>query len=330
MRPLRTRIRPDNIPNEQRVVRGSAGRLVYLALLGVFALVVANYLFGDLIILHADGLVLRDQNVVATTYIARVERIDVKEGQSVAKGAPLLKLQSLDILERLADLSTKRAELAAKVADFKIRAERTEQLLPLAERRETEAARVIKQFDTMAKDGFVRSVPYAEALSSNYDARRDHVSLSAESRVLKDELNALTAALSDAEAALHDLQASYAGGLVRASVGGSIGATVPSVGDVYRPGDQLLSIYSGEPYVLVYLPRRYLFAIYVGMRLHVTDGRRTANAVVAEILPLTATLPKEFQNTFQPLNRNQLAKIRLSRKASFPLNQKVSVTRAGF
>ena len=47
-------------------------------------------------------------------------------------------------------------------------------------------------------------------------------------------------------------------------------------------------------------------------------------------LPLTATLPKEFQNTFQPLNRNQLAKIRLSRSASFPLNQKVSVTRSFF
>ena len=161
MRPLRTRLRPDNIPNEQRIVRGSAGRIVYLALLGVFALVVANYLFGDFIILRADGLVLRDQNVVATTYIARVEQIDVKEGQSVAKGAPLLKLQSLEILERLADLSTKCAELAAKVADFKIRAERTKELLPLAERREAEAARVIQQFDSMAKDGFVRSAPYS-------------------------------------------------------------------------------------------------------------------------------------------------------------------------
>ena len=156
------------------------------------------------------------------------------------------------------------------------------------------------------------------------------MSLSAESRVLKDELNALTAAVKDAEAALRDLQASYADGLVRASVAGSIGASVPSVGDVYRPGDQLLSIFSGEPYVLVYLPRRYIFPIYVGMRLQVTDGRRTANAIIAEILPLTATLPKEFQNTFQPLNRNQLAKIRLSRKASFPLNQKVSVTRSLF
>jgi len=330
MRPLRTRLRPDNIPNEQRIVRGSAGRVVYLAFLGVFALAVANYLFGDIVMLRADGLVLRDQNVVATTYIARVERIDIKEGQSVTKGSPLLKLQSLEILERLADLSTKRAELAAKVADFKIRSERTEQLLPLAQRREAEAARVITQFDSMAKDGFVRSAPYSEALSANYDARRDRVSLSAESRVLKDELAALNSAVKDADAALRDLQASYADGLVLAPVTGAVGATVPSVGDVYRPGDPLLSIYSGEPYVLVYLPRRYIFPISVGMRLQVTDGPRTANGIIAEILPLTATLPKEFQNTFQPLNRNQLAKIRLSRSASFPLSQKVSVTRSFF
>lgn len=327
MRPLKKRLRPDNMPNEQRVARGSAGRIVYLAFLILFGLAVANYLFGDFVFLRADGLVLRDQNVVAMPYIARIERIDVKEGQNVEKDAPLLKLQSLEILERLADLSTKRAELIAKATDFKIRSERSAQLLPLAERRETEAARVIKQFDDMAKDGFVRSAPYAEALSSNYEARRDHVNLTAESRVLSGEMNALDAALADAEAALRDLQKSYADGLVRAPVSGSVGATIPSAGDVYRPGEPLLSIYSGEPYVLVYLPRRYLFPMYAGMRLEVTDGRHTAGGVITEILPVTATLPKEFQNTFQPQDRNQLAKIKLDPGTRFPLSQKVQVSR---
>ena len=156
MRPLKRRIRPDNIPNELRVSRGSTGRVVYLVLLAVFGLAVANYLFGDFVLLRADGLVLRDKNVVATTYIARVERVDVKEGQFVEKSAPLLKVQSLELLERLADLSTKRAELVAKVTDFKIRTERSTELLPLAERRAIETERVIKLFDNMAKDGFVK------------------------------------------------------------------------------------------------------------------------------------------------------------------------------
>ena len=325
MRALRTRIRPDNIPNEQRKVRGSMGRIVYLIFLGLFTFIVLNYFFGDLLFFRADGLVLRDQSVVATTYIARVESIDVREGEIVEKGAPLLKLQSVELLERLADLSTKRAELIAKVTDFKIRTETSVLLLPLAKRREAEATRVIKEFDGLSE--FVTSTRYEEALRANFDARRDHANLDAESHVLKDELTALKTALADADSTLQDLQALYADGLVVAPVSGAVGAVVPSVGNVYRPGDSLLTISYGDPYVLVYLPRRYLFPVYVGMEMRVTDGQRTADGKIAEILPVTDALPKEFQNTFQPSDRNQLAKIKLTPSKPFPLLQKVRVSR---
>lgn len=328
MRALRKRLRPDNIPNEQRTARGSAGRIIYIVLLGLFSLTVLNYFFGDFFLLLADGLVLRDHTVVATTYIARVDKVDVKEGQIVQKGAPLLQLQSMEILERLADLSAKRADLAAKATDFKIRTDSVEQLLPLAERREAEAQRVIKQFDVVAKEGFVTSVRYEEALRANYEASRDRVTLSSQKRVLKEELAALEAARSDANATFGDLQKLYANGVVQAPVSGAVGATVPSVGNVYRPGEPLLTIYWGEPFVLLYLPRRYLFPVYVGMKLQVTDGQHTDSGVIAEILPVTDTLPKEFQNTFQPSDRSQLAKIKLSDGSHFPLNQKVSVSRS--
>ena len=89
MQPLKKRLRPDNIPSEKRVMRGRTGRTIYLLLLFVFALTVANYLFGDFVLLDADGLVLRDQNVVATTYVARVDSVDVDEGQAVEAGSPL-------------------------------------------------------------------------------------------------------------------------------------------------------------------------------------------------------------------------------------------------
>ena len=330
MRALRKRVRPDNLPNEQRTARGSLGRIIYLVLLGMFAVVVLNYLFGDFLLFRADGLVLRDQSVVATTYVARVDSIDVREGQVVEKGTPLLKLQSLEILERLADLSIKRAELMAKATDFKIRTETSTLLLPLAERRKSEATRVIKQFDGLTDKGLVTSARYEQALRANFDAQRDHANLAAESHVLNDEMTALQAALTDANATLRDLKALYSNGLVLAPVSGAVGATVPSVGNVYRPGEPLLTIYFGEPYVLVYLPRRYLFPIYVGMQLEVTDGQNTASGVIAEILPLTGTQPKEFQNTFQPSDHNQLAKIELATSSSFPLLQKVRVSQYSF
>ena len=139
MRALRQRLRPDNIPNEERAARGSTGRIVYLVLLGIFTLAIVNFFVGDYFLFRADGLVLRRQSVVATSYIARVDSIDVRQGQAVEQGRQLLKLQSMEILGRLADLSMKRAELVAKATDFKIRVATSTLLLPLAERRENEA-----------------------------------------------------------------------------------------------------------------------------------------------------------------------------------------------
>lgn len=327
MQPLKKRLRPDNIPSEKRVMRGRTGRTVYLILLFVFALTVLNYMFGDYVLLEADGLVLRDQHVVATTYVARVESVDVTEGEAVKAGTPLLKLQSTEILERLADLSTKRAELVAKATEFKVRSESVAQLLPLAERRAAEAINTIKQFDTLAAAKLVTSARYQEALRVNYEASRDQVSLLSQRDVLNGELSSLNNALADADDAMAKLKALYSDGIVHSPVSGSIGASVPSVGNVYRPGEPILSIYSGDPYVLVYLPRRYLFPIYVGMELGLTDGRDVADGVIVEILPVTDTLPKEFQNTFKPSDRNQLAKIKLTTPSAFPLNQKVSVSR---
>lgn len=327
MRPLKNRQRPDNIPNEQRVIRSKTGRTIYIVLLCLFGLVVANYLFGDYVFLRADGLVLRDQHVIATPYVARVEAVDVREGQEVDAGSVLINLQSTEILERLADLSTKRAELVAKATDFKVRSENVAQLLPLAERRADEAVNTIKQFDDLAAAKLVTSARYQEALKVSYEANRDRVSLRTQRQVLQEELDSLDEALEDAADAISKVEALYDNGTVRSPVNGSIGATVPSVGNVYRPGEPILSVYSGKPYVLAYLPRRYLFPISVGMEVRVSDGREATFGTITEILPVTDTLPREFQNTFKPSDRNQLAKISLSSDSSFPLNQKVGVSR---
>ena len=115
-----------------------------------------------------------------------------------------------------------------------------------------------------------------------------------------------------------ELQAVYSGGLVRASVSGTPGATVPYQGDVYRPGDPLLTIYFGEPYVLVYLPHRYLFFVKAGMELKVSDGQHSTAGVIKEILPVTSLLPKDFQNAFQQAGRGHSPKSSCRPQRRFP------------
>ncbi|NJM33431.1 MAG: HlyD family efflux transporter periplasmic adaptor subunit [Rhodomicrobium sp.] len=327
---MKKRPRSDALVNEKRRSPNSTGRIVYISLLTLFGIAVANYLFGDLVFLRADGLVLQDKTVIATTYVARVDEVGIKEGQHVEKGQVLLRLQSTEMLERLADLSARRARLVADNVEFLIRSESVAELLPLAKKREDEATRVVSKFDELAKSGFSTAASYDTALTSSFNAQQERIKLATQLKTLERELATLQEAREVSEQALSDLQGHYAEGVVKAPVSGSVGVAVPAIGDVYRTGDPIMSIYSGEPYVLAYLPRRYLFSINKDQKVTVSDGRHSVPGVLAEILPVTDMLAREFQNTFKPMDRSQLAKIRLLQPSPFPLQAKVSITARHF
>jgi multidrug resistance efflux pump len=325
IRSLKKRPRSDALINEKRLAPNSLGRFIYLTVLGIFSAAMLNYLFGDLVFLHADGLVLKDKAVIAPAYVARIQKIDVKEGQEVEAGQEILRLQSLEMLERLADLAARRARIAADSVEFRIRSDTVAALLPLAKKRDAESSRVVSKFDELSQAGLATASSYDTALTANYNAQQDHVKLTAQLKTLEKELVTLQEARDVAEAAFADLQAQYADGVVRAPISGSVGASVPAIGNVYRTGEPILSIYSGEPYVLAYLPRRYLFPITVNQKVTVSAGRNSVPGVLTEILPVTEALAKEFQNTFKPTDRSQLAKIRLLSKSPFPLHEKVAI-----
>jgi multidrug resistance efflux pump len=323
---LKKRPRSDALVNEKRKVANPIGRAIYLGILAVFAVAVLNFTFGDLLFLRADGLVLKDQTVVATTFVARIQDVGIREGQQVEKGQVIMRLQSTEMLERLADLSARRARLVADTVEFRIRAETVAELLPLARKREGEATRVVGKFDELALAGLTTASSYDTALSANFSAQGERIKLATQLKTLEKEVATLHEARDLAESTLADLRAHYADGVIVAPVTGSIGVSVPSPGNVYRTGEPMLTIYSGSPYVLAYLPHRYMFPIKVGDKVNVYDGQSSTTGEIAEILPMTAALATEFQNTFKPRERSQLAKIRLAEGAPFPLLQKVSIT----
>ncbi|MGB0086974.1 MAG: HlyD family efflux transporter periplasmic adaptor subunit [Rhodomicrobiaceae bacterium] len=326
IRGLKKRPRSDALINEKRRMPNSIGRVVYISVLVVFGITVLNFLFGDFVFLRADGLVLRDETDIATTYVARIVEVDAKEGQEVQQGQVLLRLQSTDMLEHLADLSARRARLVADHVEFRVRSETVAGLLPLAQKREDETTRVVHKWDELGKSGFATAPGYDTALTASYNAQQDRIKLATQFKSLESELKTLQKAREDSEDALAKLQAHYAEGIVRAPVSGAIGETVPAIGHVYRVGDPMLSIYSGESYVLAYLPPRYLFSIVPNQKVTVSDGRHSVPGVLTEILPVEDKLAKEFQNTFKPTDRSQLAKITFSEPADFPLHEKVWIT----
>ena len=327
MRSLRKRPRSDNLGNQKRVSPPSYGRYVYLFLLIAFALAMVNYIWGDMVILRGDGLVLRDKTLVAASYTSRIEKVAIKEGQTVRKGDRLLHIESSEQLERLAELSTRQADLTQKAADFSLRLQIADRLLPLARQREEHTQTFLSHVDDLMKRGNLSSARYEEILRSSFDASSHLVRLTVDQTMLSGQIGTLEAARKDAEAALAKLKAYYADGMIKAPVTGTIGSDIPSTGAVYRTGEPILSIYSGDAYVLTYLPRRYLFSIEPGMSVTVSNGRQTVEAVIDSILPLSDMLPQEFQNNFKPRERSQLAKIKLADGFTFPLHEKVSISR---
>ncbi|WP_370337063.1 HlyD family secretion protein [Parvularcula marina] len=325
---LKKRPRADTLENEERSAKPSISRRVYLGLLLLFGIAVVNYLWGDNFILRGDGLIVRDTNTVASTFVARVESIDVKEGQQVREGDVLLRVGSEEILERIADLSLREAELSQKIADLQLRHNTSRRLLPLAEKRESSATKFLQNIEEMAESGLVTAYEQELAMRARYDAGEDHALLSIEDKELKDQLETLSTARNLASQAIQRLEDQYANGVVRAGTDGVVGASIPSKGDVFVVGEPLMTVYSGKPYVLAYLPDRYNFSIKAGKKVRISTNRQSTTGRIADILAVSDAVPMEFQNLFKPRQRSQLAIIELDGPADFPVYEKVKIRSA--
>lgn len=329
MQKLRQRPRADTQKNQPRRQNRAMGRMIYLLLLAGLMIGISDYVWGDRIFLRADGLILRERTHVAATSIVRIEEVAVRRGQTVSQGDLLLKLGSSELLDQIADYSTRNAELAEREAALRSRENLVTELLPLAEQRKTETLRTVKDLEGPAKTGVVISQRFEEATVAAYAAQTEFVRLSAEKSGLIDEINALTTARGHSTEALDNLQEHYRKGVITAAKSGSIGEQVPSVGQVFKAGDPILSVISGNPYVLAYLPPTYLFPLEEGMVVAVQSGRISAQGYIAEILPVSQLVPPEFQNAFKPDQAFQLVRVEIDGPSPFPTSANVLVTRPG-
>jgi multidrug resistance efflux pump len=145
---------------EIRKRKRSIGPYVYLGILFAFALWVVDVLFGDMIYVRADGIVLQDKVVVATEFIGTVTALAVDDGSRVIKGQPIAQLQSQEVDERLAKLSSDFANALALTGQAKVQSglnDATENI-----------AQALRRLTTAYADGLIRSP--ADGIVSNRQA----------------------------------------------------------------------------------------------------------------------------------------------------------------
>ncbi|HEY5795822.1 MAG TPA: HlyD family efflux transporter periplasmic adaptor subunit [Bosea sp. (in: a-proteobacteria)] len=331
---LRERTRADKFLNDVRAnqkARRNYGRYFYVtALLGVF-IYLGNLFVGHLFWLRAEGLVLSEHVIIASPYAVQVTKMAVQPGQVVKQGDVLAVVSSPQMMEAMATLTSKAAETTARQAELAIKLEVANAVMKTADERLKETETQLRKVNTSrAGAGFVSDAFAANVQKDRYFAMQEKVSREAERRGTIEQLAQLDLSLAEARAALQQLRQSYNNGTIEAPSDGTVGPKTTMQGDVLRPGDNLMQLYIGRKFALVYLETGSLYEAQIGDRVTVADGFKQTAGRIAEIQQLTVQLPAEFQRAFRPPSRGQVAKIELDNEVIFPMSSKIAVTGEGW
>jgi multidrug resistance efflux pump len=323
---LRSRPRPDNLKNQPRTSQ-SLARRIYLASLLLGSGWIGFQIFGPLVFLAADGMIMQDHKVVGADYTAQVLSMTARPGDRVAVGQRIATLTSTQMLDVLSDLTSREAQAKSRQDQIDARLAAIKAILPVADRRKSEADAARAAVEMAARHGLTTITRRAEVSLSGYEAERDVEGLRAEATSLLSERTALEGNLNRLGAALNAAQATYRDGAVFAPVDGTIGPKAAVPGTVLRPGEPLAVVYYGPQYVVAYLPTNRFYSAKPGDRVIVSDGRTRRWGQIERIEGLADALPAEFQSNFRSLERRQVVRVTLDDGApTSPLLAKITVS----
>jgi multidrug resistance efflux pump len=322
---LRKRTRPDNLVNQVRAGGKSTARRVYLATVGGVVFFLALQFLGPIVFLDADGLASKERLIVAPDYSARIDKMHVRPGDMVREGQTIATLNSTEVIDRLAELSTRRTSLAAREIQIESRIVSLTTLKPLAIERAKRARAAVNQLNDLLKRQLTTSSRLAEGIREFYESEREEAQAVAESRTLADELKQVTASKVELEKIIVALKASYNDGALVSEVSGRVGSRVPSRGLVTKRGDAIVDVFHGETHVIAYVPNSRIYGIDAGDRVVVTDGINRRIGSVQRMESVTDALPAEFQSNFRSVERQQVMRITFEGEAPFPILAKVKV-----
>ncbi len=147
IRALRKRTRPDNLVNQVRAGGKSMARRLYLAAVTGVVVILLFQILGPLVFLDADGLVAKERTVISSEFNARVAEVYVKPGDVVKPGALLAVVASRELVEAIADMTTRRAQMTPREGQIKAQLEVNRQLVPAAAERLRRATDLMRKLD---------------------------------------------------------------------------------------------------------------------------------------------------------------------------------------
>jgi multidrug resistance efflux pump len=325
---LKKRIRIDTMRTEVRARKGQIGRYIYLGLLALVLLSALNIIFGDLFFLQSPGLVMRDSVVVATEYSGRIVELPVKEGDIVKKGDLMVRMESQDVAQKIADIRYKAFDAQKNLSDLESRATLLAATQGPARARSSQLQQTLQNFKNLKESGLLSSNQMTGAVNNAYQSLSDTKSIEAETNAIQSSIPMLQRSMRETVNALEDLERIYNKGKLLSGVDGVIANLRTAPGAVVSPGQAMMEIYHNKSYVVAQIPAGTLYQIDVGDAIQVKIGISSYSGVVSKIYPVASELPAEFQKTFQPKDRRQLIRVDFTGEAQdIPLFTKVEISR---
>jgi multidrug resistance efflux pump len=318
MRRLRYRRGVDALQNQPRSRRQALIRWVYLASIAGLAIWMGDLFFGSLLYLRSEGLVLGEPAIVAAEFPVTVRAILVRAGEQVESGRIAATVSSQNAVETIARLTAELAARETRLSELRIRAQTVDAMLGMAENRQDLATNARKELEKLLERGYLSLDKRVSAVESEFRSRQDLEGLKAERRVTESEIATLHQAFVDAETAIRDLRRLYDDGRMRVPIDGLVSRVVAEKGAVVRAGEPLVEIYGNSRFVLAYLPTGGMYKVAVGDRVNIKTGLYTAAGIVARVEPFAAALPREFQRTFTPVERQQVIRVEFAAGAEPP------------
>lgn len=284
-------------------------------------------LSGGHLLLDADGMIKQDRVAVSTPFDSRVKEVYVRPGDYVRSGQKIAAVESASISRTLAELSIERARMMARVAQLEGRRNVVKAMLPLAEANAHQNNQYLETIRGAQARGLMVERAVNEVSTGAIAASERSLSLKSEAVSVETELQGTQAALKELTATAAGLSESYNNGILIAPSDGYVGATVASVGEIISgTGAKVAQIYSGTTYALAYIPERYLLSVEKGQKVGLKGRNQVVTAIIEQVLPVTETLPPEFQLPNRSLERGQLVRIALHDDSPFAVEQTVKVT----
>ncbi len=323
---IRKRARPDNLKNQVRAGGQSfARRLYFYCVVGVFVMLGWTFT-GHWFFLDAEGIVTKERTIIAPDYAARVLAIHVKSGDKVKPGTHIATLQSREILDSIAELTTRRATILSREAQIAGRIETIRKVLPSAIERRTRAVQTQSQMAALSAKGLTTGPRVQDSQREFYEAQREESSLSTELQALEAEHRNILASRKEMDGVIGQVQANYNNGRVVAQIEGVVGPKVPNLGQIVKSGDPLVELYRGDMFVLAYMPVGRLYSILPNDSVRVSDGQHNFAGRVERIETVTDALPPEFQVNFRSQDRQQLFRIVFDEMPPFAIQSKTRIS----